>query len=416
MARRPSPQELEAVFTSIDRDGSNTVHRKELEQALLRSGLPPKNADRLMKELDVNGDGIIKLEEYRFALGLTDTPAAEWKRLFAMLDQDRSGTASVEEIRGLFSEVGLSYSTSLIEDWIRECDVNNDGKKTERTLALGKIRMCHGISAQQLEELFQSLDRDGNGSVDREELAVSLKEAGIPGKNAEHSGVSNGPYIGCTTLQLFTHTKVPRQQNFNRTLVSGSNFAALRIIQELDVNQDGHITLGEYRLVMGLTDEPIAEWKRLFNCLDADRSGKVDVRELKAMFDEMCMSFTLNTLQSWIEDHDINGDGKLTYQEFLWKRLFVTLDSDRSGKVDKRELQQMFNEMGMHFALSTLEDWIADHDVDGDGKLTYQEFMGFVAEQIAHVIPPNRKAKAQNDVRVNSDNFSSSMRLLENPR
>ncbi|KER20615.1 hypothetical protein T265_10871 [Opisthorchis viverrini] len=163
--------------------------------------------------------------------------------------------------------------------------------------------MCHGISAQQLEELFQSLDRDGNGSVDREELAVSLKEAGIPGKNAEHSGVSNGPYIGCTTLQLFTHTKVPRQQNFNRTLVSGSNFAAL-------VKVSRNI-------------------------------------------------------------------------EYRWKRLFVTLDSDRSGKVDKRELQQMFNEMGMHFALSTLEDWIADHDVDGDGKLTYQEFMGFVAEQIA---------------------------------
>ncbi|GAA40982.1 16 kDa calcium-binding protein, variant 2 [Clonorchis sinensis] len=143
--------------------------------------------------------------------------------------------------------------------------------------------MCHGISAQQLEELFQSLDHDGSGAVDREELTVALKEAGIPEKNAE------------------------------------------RIIQELDVNQDGHITLGEYRLVMGLTDEPIAEWKRLF----------------------------------------------------------VTLDSDRSGKVDKRELQQMFDEMGMHFALSTLEDWIADHDVDGDGKLTYQEFMGFVAEQIA---------------------------------
>ncbi|KAG5443577.1 16 kDa calcium-binding protein [Clonorchis sinensis] len=135
--------------------------------------------------------------------------------------------------------------------------------------------MCHGISAQQLEELFQSLDHDGSGAVDREELTVALKEAGIPEKNAE------------------------------------------RIIQELDVNQDGHITLGEYRLVMGLTDEPIAEWKRLFNCLDSDRSGKVDVRELKAMFDEMCMSFSLNTLQSWIEDHDINGDGKLTYQEFL---------------------------------------------------------------------------------------------------
>ncbi|TGZ65112.1 hypothetical protein CRM22_006023 [Opisthorchis felineus] len=82
---------------------------------------------RLMNELDVNGDGIIKLEEYRFALGLTDTPSAEWKRLFAMLDQDRSGTVSVAEIRELFSEVGLSYSTSLIEDWIRECDVNSDG-------------------------------------------------------------------------------------------------------------------------------------------------------------------------------------------------------------------------------------------------------------------------------------------------
>lgn len=62
--------------------------------------------------------------------------------------------------------------------------------------------------------------------------------------------------------------------------------------------------------------------------------------------------------------------------------MFFTLDKDGSGTVTKEELKSMFDEMNMPVSYSVLEAWIEDHDVNGDGKLSFEEFLGFVAETL----------------------------------
>lgn len=66
---------------------------------------------------------------------------------------------------------------------------------------------------------------------------------------------------------------------------------------------------------------------------------------------------------------------------YRWKQLFISLDKDGSGTVTKEELKVMFDEMNMPMSLSVLEAWIEDHDVNGDGQLSFEEFLGFIAEQ-----------------------------------
>ncbi|KAA3679252.1 troponin C, slow skeletal and cardiac muscles, partial [Paragonimus westermani] len=100
------------------------------------------------------------------------------------------------------------------------------------------------------------------------------------------------------------------------------------LMQELDLDGDGTITLGEYKVALGLTYEPPAQWRRLFNELDTDRSGDISLPELKACFENAGMTVLTSGLVAWIADHDRNKDGKLDYQEFL---SFVGQQAERSA-------------------------------------------------------------------------------------
>ncbi|TPP65601.1 16 kDa calcium-binding protein [Fasciola gigantica] len=135
--------------------------------------------------------------------------------------------------------------------------------------------MSRRVTAEELLQIFQTLDRDGNGIVSRTELERGLQQAGVNPKSIE------------------------------------------RVMNDLDLNCDGKIALGEYKLALGLTDEPLAEWKQLFFSMDKDGSGTVTKQELKAMFDEMSMPISYSVIEAWIADHDVNGDGNLNFEEFL---------------------------------------------------------------------------------------------------
>lgn len=67
-----------------------------------------------------------------------------------------------------------------------------------------------------------------------------------------------------------------------------------------------------------------------------------------------------------------------------WKQLFYSLDQDRTGTISKDELRKMFEEMNIKISSWVFDEWISDHDTNGDGCLSYDEFLGFVAEQSGH--------------------------------
>ncbi|VDP65157.1 unnamed protein product [Echinostoma caproni] len=135
--------------------------------------------------------------------------------------------------------------------------------------------MTKRYSAEELLQIYKRLDKDGNGVVSRTELEKGLAAAGVNPKAIE------------------------------------------RVMNDLDLNRDGQIAIGEYKLALGLTDEPLAEWKQLFFSIDKDGSGTITKEELKMMFDEMGMPINLSVLEAWIEDHDVNGDGRLNFEEYL---------------------------------------------------------------------------------------------------
>ncbi|VDK33307.1 unnamed protein product [Dibothriocephalus latus] len=160
-------------------------------------------------------------------------------------------------------------------------------------------------------------------------------------------------------------------------------------MSKLDINGDGIITLGEYKVALNISSQPMDAWKEMFQSLDKDGSGTISVNELKAFLASAGSADMQDTVDAWMEDYDTNNDGQLNYQEFLgfiatleeWRELFDLIDVDRSGEIDAAELMLFLKDHGYSELVPAVKAWIKEFDRNGDGKLQYREFLSFVASR-----------------------------------
>ncbi|KAM3173633.1 hypothetical protein ACTXT7_012142 [Hymenolepis weldensis] len=89
------------------------------------------------------------------------------------------------------------------------------------------------------------------------------------------------------------------------------------LMDQLDINGDGVIHLREYEMALGISTQPINAWQALFKELDSDGSGVIEFNELKAFLRGNNAEDLIPILDDWMGDYDVNGDGKLNYREFL---------------------------------------------------------------------------------------------------
>ena len=65
--------------------------------------------------------------------------------------------------------------------------------------------------------------------------------------------------------------------------------------------------------------------KTAFDNLDGDGSGTVDTAEMSTILRKMGVSFSADELAKWIKILDGDGDGQITFYEFLRVRCSVTI-------------------------------------------------------------------------------------------
>jgi Ca2+-binding EF-hand superfamily protein len=95
-----------------------------------------------------------------------------------------------------------------------------------------------------------------------------------------------------------------------------------------DVDGDGKLSLAEAEAF---------EYRRIFDSVDLDGNGVITPQEAK----EISPDFTMAKFR----EYDLNGDGKVTYAEFLKvqkakgdvKKRFLAADLDGDGYVTKKE-------------------------------------------------------------------------------
>merc|ERR1711903_294549 len=80
-----------------------------------------------------------------------------------------------------------------------------------------------------------------------------------------------------------------------------------------------------------LSEEQVDEIREAFNLFDADQSGAIDVRELKAAMRALGFEVKKEELKKMISDIDNDGNGSIEFGEFL------EMMTGKMGEKDTRE-------------------------------------------------------------------------------
>ena len=139
----------------------------------------------------------------------------------------------------------------------------------------------------------------------------------------------------------------------------------------------------------GLTEDEVLEIKEAFDLFDTDKSGEIDVNELKQALMNLGIDTKNQTLQNMLADIDKNGNANIDFDEFidmmtakmsdkdtredLEKVFELFIGDDDTDKIDIRHLKRVCKE---------LNEMIVRADSDRDGKVTFEDFYAIMTKKI----------------------------------
>jgi len=228
-------------------------------------------------------------------------------------------------------------------------------------------------NAAQIFEVFETYDKDGDGTISKGELNEALERI-LGAKPTEED-----------------------MQGF---------------LQGLHLEEDGGIGLIEFASLAGLQNE-IAQWKGLFNQVDADGSGMADPEELIEVFKKSGSNDPDKDLKDMYEKSQKTPGESFSLDEFVAAIIFgaplkkgeISFNIPPLSQERIAELTELFNkyEISGHMDKKALKQFLQDDwkrepshkevkyvmkkvDTDGNKKISKSEFivmMGYANEVAA---------------------------------
>ncbi|EDO05489.1 EF hand calmodulin family protein [Babesia bovis T2Bo] len=139
-----------------------------------------------------------------------------------------------------------------------------------------------------------------------------------------------------------------------------------------------------------LSEEQIAEFKEAFSLFDRDGDGSITTKELGTVMRSLGQNPTEAELADMINDIDTSGTGAIDFPEFLilmarkmkegdteeeLVQAFKVFDRDGNGFISAQELRHVMTNLGEKLTNEEVEEMLREADVDGDGKINYEEFV-----------------------------------------
>lgn len=142
-----------------------------------------------------------------------------------------------------------------------------------------------------------------------------------------------------------------------------------------------------------LTGQQLAELRDAFSAHDKNGDGRITLQELRQALEELDEEPAVAELKALMIKADADGNQSIDFAEFLAfmrRRLsqrgaegeirdaFDVFDRNGDGLVSIDELLQVMEMLGETMTRQEAEDSLRRADSDGDGQLTYQEFVAFM--------------------------------------
>lgn len=154
-----------------------------------------------------------------------------------------------------------------------------------------KILLKHELTNEQKQEIkdaFDSIDSDGSGKLDVEELKIAMLALGLESKRDDIN----------------------------------------KIVEDMDKNKDGQISYEEFLelLTFQITDKDHEkEIKKIHGFIADEGSQKISFNSLKALCIELGETISDDEIKEMIEEADYDKDGEVDDQDFftLMKKINV---------------------------------------------------------------------------------------------
>jgi len=138
-----------------------------------------------------------------------------------------------------------------------------------------------------------------------------------------------------------------------------------------------------------LTPQQMGEFHEAFSLFDKDGDGHITSKELGTVMLALGQHPTENDLKNIIDEVDVEGDGTVTFSEFLYliaprmndcisqadiEKSFRVLDDKMEQVVSAQKLRHMWMTMGEKLSKEEIDETFSKHDIDPDGQVTYKQF------------------------------------------
>ncbi len=144
--------------------------------------------------------------------------------------------------------------------------------------------------------------------------------------------------------------------------------------------------------VLAVPEEQLKEYKEAFDLFDRDQTGLIGPNEIYSLLKNFGNPTPKKEIDKLMADFDNDGDGKLSFDEFVTFlhqsyvtldemeaviRAFKTFDRDTSGEIDLNEFKFILEQLGHKLPDDVVKLIFYESNLNENGKMDYNEFVNF---------------------------------------
>ncbi|NXU66839.1 CETN2 protein, partial [Horornis vulcanius] len=130
-------REIREAFELFDTDGSGSIDVKELKVAMRALGFEPKKEEikKMISDIDKEGTGKISFSDFLTVMSqkmAEKDSKEEILKAFKLFDDDETGKISFKNLKRVAKELGENLTDEELQEMIDEADRDGDGEVNEQ--------------------------------------------------------------------------------------------------------------------------------------------------------------------------------------------------------------------------------------------------------------------------------------------